>query len=737
MGWRRQQSHLRVVPRADDGSPVIGPDEAAEIQRLVKAELAVREDQRFDVVEYNRRYNAELARRAEVAVLRQARSLPVKAAAATAAAGTGGWGVAALAEMLAGPAGHLIATAATPTVAAVGLLAVRLAHGDRITEWSRTFTVSAVGGVGLATAAIALGPPAWPLLGAVLVAGAAGVSSRWMRAHTVPVRRPLAVEHHPAPELLPAGDLDEGGRIAARWASEVISPGGPIPRAERLTDRHDLDRGYRWTVQLGRGDYFSKVSGLREAVAAALHLPTTAVLLEPYPGDASRALLTVITRDALADGVTYLGALYHDGRIPIGLYADGASVAEIIIKDAGGVYPTAMTGDPRTGKSTAFEAMAVALRQSGEWMVLFGDGDPGAGSSSIMAEVAHWPEAGPRGALRQLECLEALLVARQAIKATLTVDPGTGLLVPITDPARQRPAAKILPCPQFPGWIWMIDELHIFMRDEWLAQHNFGLRLETWTRTAPKYGMIPAVATHSRLNPDYRTSTFKGLVHARNSLAFRAESSSERASINGVLVTPSELPHGGGYAYATHGGRVATLRTGYPVELPAEPFPQVTPDADSWLAVGPFWPEEEQDPASAYRAAEKRRAEWRRRAEARARGEEVPVQPPAVPAPTVAASGYPQFDALASRLPGLVQAAKVLPFRRPDVRVTDERLTDAERAFLNAIHQGHTRSFQIIHHTGLPGPRVSNIGRKLAGMGLVVDGGHGLWTLPSDKAAGQ
>jgi len=319
---------------------------------------------------WNRENHAELARRGEIEALRRARALPYKATTATAAAGAGGWATAELAQLLAGPTGHLVASAATPAAAAVGLAAARLIHRERIGAWSVTFDRASAGAVTWLATTTATGPGWWQLL--ALGAGAVWVSAPWMRAHREPLQPPAADDPAP-PELPPAPAAvteDQGQRIAARWASEVIGAGGVIPRAQMLTDRVDLDRGYRWTIQLGRGDYYSKIAGLGEAVAAALARPANAVLLEPYPGDASRALLTVITRDALADGVAYGGPVYDDGQVPIGLFADGDGVARVVVTDSGGVYPVALTGDARTGKSVTFEAIAAALRNSGQWMVL-------------------------------------------------------------------------------------------------------------------------------------------------------------------------------------------------------------------------------------------------------------------------------------------------------------------------------------------------------------------------------
>jgi len=83
----------------------------------------------------------------------------------------------------------------------------------------------------------------------------------------------------------------------------------------------------------------------------------------------------------------------------------------------------------------------------------------------------------------------------------------------------------------------------------------------------------------------------------------------------------------------------------------------------------------------------------------------------------------------------LRQAANVVPFPRP--AADDTRLSGTDRKMLDAVHSGARKSFQIVARTGLPGPTVSKTGKRLAEQGLLVDAGHGLWTLPEDAKAAR
>lgn len=727
MGWRRQQSHLQVVPRADDGSPLIGPDEAAVIQRQVKAELATRPDQRFDVAEYNRRYNTELARRAEIAALHQARRLPVKATAATAAVGAGGWGVAAVAELLAGPAGHLIASAATPAVAAVGLLAVRLASRDRIAEWSKTFTVSAVGGVGLATAAIALGPPAWPLLGAVLVAGAAGVSSRWMRAHSTPLALPAPPVR---PQLEEAAaeqpvELDDVAAFAADWHRYVACQNGKVA-GSNLEEGRRFENGLEFSLILAGGMTLQQVQSRAVEIASVLDVDPMQLVLDDPPANQSgwrsarRAKLRYVTRSPITQVVEYLEPRYRGGRIGIGPYADGQGWGEWVLFAEDGMYSGLVIGSTGSGKSGTMNGLVASARSSGLIVTIYLD--PKVNSSPELTRTASVTALDLDRADEFTTAIEMFLRGRR-LESGINEDSGF-------TPSRERP-----------GYLVVIDECDMLfalpgMGERWgkIAKTGRGLGLSLLGAT--QIDGIIACGNNEMLRSNM----------ARHNVALMR---TESASSGGKLIAPDlpssrTLPEEPGYSYLkAMDARRAPFRAAY---LPSA---KKRPDGYNALTALQENPDAPMCPIGRRAFAaflvgdpEQRREQDKRRMQAElnsflAGSSTASAHLPAPRQP----SG---IERLIGQIPAALTGDNVIPIhrdapvdRRALAAAADDRLNDAERAVLSAIHRGHTRSFQIIHHTGLPGPRVSNIGRKLAGLGLVVDGGHGLWTLPSDKAAEQ
>lgn len=185
------------------------------------------------------------------------------------------------------------------------------------------------------------------------------------------------------PESMPTRDDDEDGDlgdvIVQRWVENVSHAGGLLPGA-MLTDRQDFPNAIRWTIHTRPGSTsFSEIFARHARIAAGLRLPVTKVQLEPSDDDESWAILTVITKDLLAQGIPYHGPRYRDGRIPVGQFADGTGEAEYIACDEVGPRNGIATGEAGSGKSAFLEVVALALRSSGEWFVLFGDGDPEGG----------------------------------------------------------------------------------------------------------------------------------------------------------------------------------------------------------------------------------------------------------------------------------------------------------------------------------------------------------------------
>ncbi|MBO0849544.1 MAG: hypothetical protein J2P20_08785 [Pseudonocardia sp.] len=663
---------------------------------------------------------------------RKARRLPYVYTGVTAAAGYSAWGGAEFAEALAGPAGHIAATCGTAGLCCAALTGLRVWHRHGIRpEWVRRWWTAGAAAAAWVTGAAAAGPASWAM-SAALAAGATAVSARWLREHEVPM--PGMVELPPV-EPEPAED-DFAQTIAERWAEHVACQGGPLPKA-LLTGREDLPNAIRWTVQTKPGSSdFDTFVGAHARIASGLRLPTSRVVPERGE-DESAPLLSVITRDVLAEGVPYTGPRYEDGRIFVGPFADGTGDATYYAYDEVGCRSGLAAGAPGSGKTAFLESIALALRSSNEWYVPFGDGDPGGGSSPLLNRISHWPAAGPQEVLAQLEAMEKALHVRTMLKPLLTLGPDGRTPVPITDPDTQIPVREMIPCPEFPGICWVLDELHRLTKDEWLAQHNFVGRLEKLVRIGRKYGIVVLAGSQSLLVEDYGGSTpLRAWLSARNLWAFRSTNKTETAVVQGLTIAPGTLPQGGGFAFCTADGRLCMHRVAWSRDMSsyAAELPWAALDADTDLAVAAYRPDKRRDPAEQYRDQLAKLARWR--AERR-----TGIQPdharPAESGPSRPL--LPGLAGLAQRIPAALTADNVIrlpgPVQTPDGPDV-EGLRRPHRLVYDALKAGHRRTGDIAAATGLLLPAVSKALAALADYGLAVKLAHGEWAAtPTDQTS--
>lgn len=678
---------------------------------------------------------------------RRARRMPYVATAATAAAGYTAWGVGELAAVAAGPLGTLVATSSTAGMCAATLGVLRLTYRDRIApQWRRRWWVAGAAASWWVTTATAVGADSWAMT-ACLALGAAAASARWLREHEVPCpdEESSVIEAEIVDEREPEDEGDLADELARRFATNVVPK--ILPSGSMLTDRIDLPRAIRWTIRTPPGSItFGTMYERRARIAAGMNLPLAKVLMEPSDEDEGHALLTVITRDLLAAGISYTGPRYKDGRIPLGPFADGSGEAEYIAVDQVGCRNGMATGEPGSGKSAFLEAVALGLKSSGVWRVWFGDGDPEGGSSPLLNEIADDnPAAGPEQVLQQLEALEALLPVRGLLKATLTEGPD-GEPVPITDPIRQRPVREMRPSRAYPAIMWIIDELHRLTSDPWLIERGFVKRLERLVRIGRKYGIVLLTGSQSLLAPDYGNSTpLRGYLAARNLFAFRNGNKNEKTVVSGLEISPSTLPPGGGYAFAAGAGRLAMTRvawardmTPFAAGLPDSPF-----DPDSALAVAPFRPATPRDRAAAYAEQIVRLQQWRAQQDGAnsAAAQDVPAGPAQLPRIT----GGLGTDLAGLTVPPALTAENVIPIRRQAAPARRQALDEGPdldalnatvRAVYDALHEGHRRTGAIAEATELLKPSVSKALSTLADLGLASKLAHGEYE-PTGPAPAQ
>jgi hypothetical protein len=712
------------------------------------------------------RLSAGIERERRIEAGRRARRLPYLATAATAAAGYGAWGATALTDTALGPAAHGGAVAATAGLCALGIGAARVAFRHGIHQrWAHRWWTAATAASGWVTLAAATSPDTWPMT-AALALGATAVSNEWLREHAVP-----EVADMPAPAPLP-DDTDDptedyGDVLAQRWVAHVARKGGPVPGA-LLAERQDLPNAIEWTVQLPPGDAaFDRLLAQRPRIASGLRVGQPKVIIEAAADDESTARLIVVTRDVLAAGVPYPGPAYlsdhaQDGRIPVGPFADGTGQASYVAVDGVGCRNGLATGAPGSGKSAFLEIVTLGYVASGCWVPLFGDGDPGGGSSPLLNRIAHWAAAGPEQVLAQLDAIEAELEVRTALKATLTPGPD-GTPVPITDPATQLPLREMLPCPDYPGILWVLDELHRLTTDDWLKSQKFPQRLERIVRIGRKYGLVVLAGTQSLLIDDFGGGTvgskLRGYLAARNNFAYFNPNKSEQHVVGGLRIAPSTLPTGGGYAYSTGAGRLAMLRVAWARDLSpwTAQLPAITPDPDTARVLDRYRPADAGDPTALYTAAADRLRTLRDGQDLQpqpAGTAPAPATPTPGPAPRADPGGPPGGSLLAGiRVPAALGADNVItlptrahrptaPARTPGSdrsgcppgadRAVLDSLSGTQRAVFDALASLGVRQLartgQLVDLTDLPAPAVSKALTALQTRGLARKLSHGAWT---------
>jgi hypothetical protein len=634
----------------------------------------------------HRRASAVILHRTDHAA---ARMVPFAATAGTTAAGLTAFGAVEAAAAAGQPvlAGALTVSAWITT--GVGLPALRFRFRDReradgcILEriprshrrrWWAAGGLHALWIDAMAAGAVdAIGP--WGM-GAALLGGTALLSLRWMREHPVelPTDTPLpaiappppaAAIEPPDPVKFPTPPPpDEGQILAEQWAAEVAGGTDPIvPGSSLGDDREDLPNGYRWVVQLDRfkGVSATQLSGLVEPIALRMGLPKTHIGVAPLPdGQAreDRAQLTIITRDALREGVDYQGPRYNaDGSIPFGLFNDGSGIPHWRARTNTGPLHGMVTGRSGSGKSKLLSLLGMAYKNSGEWVVIHADGDEKGRSAPLLKRIAYDFAAGAEQVLKQLEAIEAWFHAAGTTLGEVTTGPD-GLPVPITDPDRQDVADMLMPCPRYPGWVWIIDEFHRLVTT--LGQ-KFVKRLERLVRIIRKVGGAIIIGTQSAEVGDFGGSdVLRAECRAGNVVIMASKNANDQYAVGDFGCDPTTLPGGGGYGFTDDpDGDKQQLRTEYSEHMArwVSTLPDYQPEPFQAMVYAEKKPPVPADPKVDYEENQRRKAVAIAAIQGKQRlpWEDQPEQPDpgpgAAPTPPIAAMGGDGVAAPAPRAP--------------------------------------------------------------------------------------
>ncbi|MPZ66768.1 MAG: hypothetical protein GEU83_15090 [Pseudonocardiaceae bacterium] len=672
---------------------------------------------------------AEQARRDRIRAGRAARRWPFKATAATAAAGYGAWGAAELAEVAAGPAGHLLASTTIGTLALGAAATVGAAYRKRIGAWRRHYWCATCGAASWITLT-SIDGAGWGLL-ATLVAGAAAVSTGWLRAHEVPVP-PVEQPDVAVPPVTAGCELDT---LAARWATEVA--GNPkLAPDSALTDGRQHGNHCEYTLELAAGMTLGKLRGLQEGIASAMRLDPMQLTFAPAPAgahgfrDSSKVAVQIILSSPITGPVywrepafTYSGGF---GRIGLGPYIDGEAQAAYELFRPRGMFSGVVIGSTGKGKSSVVNGIVVSARSSG--MVTTWYLDPKGNSSPDLARHATVSEIG-------LERAEAFTVAAETLVRWLGKQ------------AAANNQAGFAPSADRPGYLIVIDECDMLFAIKGMAQ-----RWGQLAKTGRSLGLSLLLATqYAGMTAFGGSELLRSSVRVGNVVLMRTESNTSDALIAPDLPKSTTLPSAPGYAYLKNEGAApAALKNSW-LLTSDEPTPECFPDeladynADVALAAHP---DAAMCPIGAKAAQlltevggqerEETRAARLRDEIARFLAAPLPAPAatpagsgPAEPAPVLAGMGA-RFTALPGPLAPVVPlhpetAVETAP-AAASASLDPNALPGAQRAVLAALNAGHTKSGEIGHATGLAAATVSRALTALGEHGLAQRRGFGEWT---------
>ncbi|MQA14933.1 MAG: hypothetical protein GEV09_12380 [Pseudonocardiaceae bacterium] len=675
-----------------------------------------------------RRSAAEQARRERITAGQAARRLPFKATAATGLAGYGAWGAAELAEVAAGPAGHLLATTTTGTLALGVAGAVGAAYRKSLGAWrSRFWCASAMGASWITLTSI--DGAGWGLL-AALAAGAAAASTGWLRAHEVPV--PPIDESEPVPVVATAGECEN---LAARWASEVAGNPKLAPRSQ-LTDGRQHGNRCEYTLDLAAGMTLDKLRSLHGGIASAMRLDPMQLTFAPVAAgehgfrDSSKVTMQVILSSPITGAVYFRAPSFSYergfGRIGLGPYIDGEAQAAYELFRPRGMFSGVVIGSTGKGKSSVVNGIVASARSSG--MVTTWYLDPKGNSSPDLARHATVSETG-------LERAEAFTVAAETLVRWLGKQ------------AAAHNLAGFAPSTERPGYLIVIDECDMLFALKGMAQ-----RWGQIAKTGRSLGVGLLLATqYAGMTAFGGSELLRSSVRVGNVVLMRTESNTSDALIAPDLPRSTTLPSAPGYAYLKNEGAApAALKSSWLLtsdEPVPDGFPTELADFNADVALAAH-PDAGMCPIGAQAASLLTEVGGREREEARAarlRAEiaeflEQPLTAPGAPgASREAAVTAAVLDGMGARfaaLPGPL--AEVVPLHpqtaaetataAAPVALDPNALPGAQRAVLAALNAGHTKSGEIGHATGLAAATVSRALTALGEHGLAQRRGFGEWT---------
>lgn len=387
----------------------------------------------------------------------------------------------------------------------------------------------------------------------VLALMVGALSLHWWRAHRIP--SPAAVS---AAE--PTSEADD---YAERWEEYLGGKGCPLA-GTRLARAQVIEAGVRYSLMLTPGKHDrGTITGAVEKVRGGLGLRTHQdLIVEPHPDlPEPHQQLTIVTRSPIREEVIWPGpSTFVDGSVALGPFADGIGVARWRVYAGPRIKGGYMQGGTGSGKSRAFEAVAIAVAASETHptVIMYADGQDDASSPMLAEHADHM--AGNVAEFREM--LAGLLRVKDFRQLENGVERRTGFT-----PTADRPGVLVL-----------VDEQHKFTGDPVIQAAMTEL-----AREGEKVGIALIGASQDSL-----LSAFGGSGQSNNAEVLRssmlmgnglvfASKAKDVKQVFGISIDPSTFPPIPGYAYVVSpvpGARSAPLRCYHFTDAQAKVIPQ-------------------------------------------------------------------------------------------------------------------------------------------------------------------
>lgn len=423
-------------------------------------------------------------------------------------------------------------TTSVPAEAVAGVLAaapvvvaVVLAVNHRQPRWLPELAAAGLGAAAIVYW-IGLAGLSWLTVLIVMVATIIG-GTRWWKAHPigpgVPRLQPHRPEPQPEPELeqAPAASSvppPETDPYCIAWHDNNARGEGKAKNSV-LTNRRDDEFTVTYDVELKRGVQSLKhLLANREELAGGLGEDTERVLFKRAPrgSGANKAVLTIITKDPVAETRFYTGPRVEDGVIKgVARFVDGSGDIDITMWNDGGTKGTMVVGSTGGGKSGAANILVTGALSTGVMNLLYAD--PKGNSSTALATRARVAVIGKQNVLKLPYLITAMLAARAELAAQLRSD-------------------QLFPTAEIPGWTFLHDEYSLIANDP-LAQRVYTETVNIVRAYAWWFVALNQSQGQPQWGSDHARSAFASQV-----VAFRVNSKSGSDLVPGLNFDPNELP---------------------------------------------------------------------------------------------------------------------------------------------------------------------------------------------------